>query len=159
MGSNPPPEPIYRQQLEAHLADSALVEVSVQARLGDSREAIEIEVTVDLGDLLNVPSPNTTFVRAIVYEDGVPLDVRVFDHVVRAAGAEAALPGIGAGIGAASNVTLTLPYEATWDPMRLRVIAWVQDDSDQTVLNAGSAMLTDPTPIDPMSWGRIKSRY
>lgn len=155
MGSNPPPEPIYREQLEAHLADSALVAVSVQAQLDDSRESIVIEVSVDLGELLNVPSPNTTFVRAIVYEDDVPLDVRVFDHVVRAAGAESALPGIGV----TSSVTLMLPYESTWDPMRLRVVAWVQDDADRTVLNAGSAPLTDPTPVDPMSWGRIKNRY
>ena len=153
VGSNPPPEPRYREAIEALLADSTAIELTVGVSDADEEGAATLSVSARIADGETVSDPGSLRVRALLYED----EVGGFNHVVRAVVLDLPL-----GISESGHLAVFDAHVApdpSWKEEDLMVVAWVQRGADGEILNAILADWAVATSTLSRTWGSIKSGY
>ena len=142
-GAQADPEGDARARLTARLAGGS--PLALEALHAFDAATGEGEITIDVFgvDGETVPDPGEWRVRAFVVENGVPGSgppggTGSWDRVVRAAVPERDL-AVTAG-GEHQQIVLDLLLDPEWNVDRLGVVAFVQRDSDRSVLNAVRAL-------------------
>lgn len=155
VGSSPPPESRYRSVIERLRPDSASIAVVVTAGPGENARRLRVRVELSIPAGESISRPTDCDVRMLLYENNVLSNGRIFHHVVRTVLPETALE-----IGTAGESTVIESETAMlpeWKPGDLHAVAWVQNRLTQEVLNAATAPVRGPVPVQATTWGRIKA--
>lgn len=120
------------------------------------QDKMELSVALEIAEGETIVNPEECAVRALVYEDMVSAGA-TFNHVVRVVPIE--LPLSISESGQTVTITEEIDLDPSWKQEDLFVVAWVQRDTNQSILNAAVRMITDPTPTQSATWGSLKAGF
>ena len=122
---------VYTPIVESHLTHATPLKMSISSF---SFNGFNAYVTVDLeleGDIANM---SQTKLRVALVEDGLNYGNVDYDHILRDMLPDEALTI------KSQQVTINFPVDPTWVPENLRLIAFVQDDTDKAVLQSCNSL-------------------
>jgi glutaredoxin len=143
------PADVYHGVIDSRLASGAQITMSSDYFFDDAPAIVDIDLTVAEGE--TIQNPAECVVRGVIYEDEVEFCCgedgrRQWNRIARAFLPEVTLTAVRSG--ETQAITHTLSVDPGWDVDRLRVIAFVQRDSDRSILNAARAI--DAGALNPI---------
>lgn len=140
----------YRAVIEGLLDDPSYFKMTVNAfDLSAPTGSIDLDIEVMEGGL----DISRTFFRMSITESGLTYSGRPHDDVNRYMPVDQ--PITVNQVGQVQNIQLTFPMDPAWVEANLRIVAFVQDDSDHQVLASASS---DPIPAYALGYYALGER-
>lgn len=122
---------LYRDAIESFLDDPSYFKLTVNAF---SFTPPTGSINIDIEVMEDVPNIANTYLRILIAEDGIDWNGQIQDDVCR--GSVPDPTGVAVTVstyGQVQNVTRTFAIDPSWVPANLHILAFIQDDDDQTV--------------------------
>ncbi len=142
----------FRRLVESRLADPTHFKITIHAidfEYSPTTGLIDLDVEV----MEDVPDISSLVLRMSVVEDGLRYGGEWYEDVNRDMLDD--VPITVDGLGELQHVNVEFAVDAAWNPADLRIVVFIQDDSDRSVLTSTSTL---PTPDYAMRYYALGSR-